>query len=151
LKTQDYIKALYSLRCYQDGYSEGIHGMLAVAFAIRNRVRAGFYNGDWIKVLSHHKDWSATLEPYTEDFPDPRNHAFMMLLQEIDYIFAGDKEDDITRPKSETAKALAVDPPPVLYYAKLNEITNPKFLADICRRPDLHERIATVGALTFFT
>lgn len=144
----DFLTGQLALKGWQDGRSEGIAGMKAVCFSIRNRVRAGFYGGDWAAVLSHHQEWSATNEPPPLTIPDPREPAFRALLQDVSGIFSGQLEDNITvMPGS----ALAVAPPPALYYAKLDQITSETFLNDISRRFDLHKRVAVVGALTFFS
>lgn len=121
--------------------------MLAVAFTIRNRVRAGWHGGDWITVLSEHKTWSASLEPYPEKYPDPRDPNFLRLLQSIDGIFSGATDDTITVSR-DTIRTTAA--PVVLYYGRLDIVDNDWFLEEICRSP-LHERLATVGNLTFFS
>ncbi len=144
----DFLTAQLALKGWQDGRTEGGSGMRAVCFAIRNRVRAGFYGGDWSQILSHHQEWSATLEPPTTEIPDPREPAFRALLQDVTGIFSGSLEDNITiMPGS----ALAVAPPVALYYGFLNQISNPWFLEEISRKFDSHKRVAQVGALTFFS
>jgi hypothetical protein len=133
---------------YLDAFSEGLNGMLGVCFVLRNRVNAGWWGGDWIQVLSHHRDYSAKTAPYPDTLPDPRIYSIQCLLQEVTGIFSGSREDDITKPTSPTFKPSVYQP--ALYYAKLNEISNPWFLENISRNPD-HGRIAQVGGLTFFS
>lgn len=144
----DFICAHIARLAFYDGYSEGLDGMLAVACGIRNRVRAGWYNGDWIAVLSHHKEKSADLTPYPEELPDPKIRSIRFLLHEVTHIFNGSFVDKIT---VATDSVLSVAPPPALYWGHLDRVTNGWFLENVCRKPDQHKRIAVVGALTFFT
>lgn len=120
---------------------------MAVAFAIRNRVNAGFWGGDWASVLSHHKDYSSVSEQPPYAVPDPRIYSIQCLLQEIDGIFKGSRADDITIPRE---SVLAKPAPPALYYGRLDQITSSHFLENIARKPDIHPRVAQVGMLTFF-
>lgn len=143
----DFIKAQIVRRAHADGFSEGLNGMLAIAFVLRNRVSRGWFNGDWVQVLNNTNQASSQLENSREVVPDPRIWTVQTLLQEIDGIFEGTRPDDVTVAQR---SVLATPPPPALYYARLNEITNPWFLENISRRPDLHPRIAQVGALSFF-
>lgn len=153
MRSDDFIKAHLALRAWQDGYSEGLNGMLAVAYAIRDRVRAGLYAGNWTQVLSHHREWSCKLEPPADTLPDPNNFAFRTFLQTIDGVFNGSAENNITVAQDPISRymSLATPPSPPLYYGRLDEVTNPWFLEEICRKPDTHKRVASVGMLTFFT
>jgi hypothetical protein len=144
---EHFVKAQFALTAWRDGGHEGISGMLATAFCIRNRVRAGFYNGDWLRVLSHHQDYAATDRTYSLELPDPRNYAFGLLLQEIDGIFAGTREDDITIPPHSMARQTPV----VLYYGNLADPNLRPWFLNICRDHENHQRVATVGTLTFFS
>lgn len=145
----DFLKAELARLAYLDGFEEGLNGMLGVAFCIRNRVNAGWWNGDWSQVLSHHRDYSYRTEPYPDTVPDPRIYSFQTLLQEIDGIFSGQRTDDVTVPVQPSLSAGSYRP--VLYFARLDKITSDHFLENISRRPDLHPRMAQVGQLFFFS
>jgi hypothetical protein len=157
----DFIKAQLTLISWRDGGSEGLNGALACAFTIRNRLRAGFYGSDWIALLSHHQDYAASSVSPQYDLPDPRNYAFNQLLQQIDGIFAGTTEDDITAPSKlfsggpvgQVEHSFAQpSPPPALYYGRLNDINIREwFLESISRNTEQHRLIATVGSLSFFS
>lgn len=153
MRNDDFLKSFLALRAWQDGYEEGLNGMMAVAFAIRDRVRAGMYGGNWVQVLSHHSEWSAKLERPSDDLPDPNNYAVRGLLQSIDGIFNGSTPNTITMAQDPATNfiSLAPAPQPPLYYGRLDKITNPWFLETICRDHDKHKRVASVGMLTFFT
>lgn len=151
MKDTHFITSMLALKAWQDGHEEGLDAMLGIAFTIRNRVRAGWYNGDWISVLSHHDEWSARIEPPTSQIPDTRSYAFMVFLQKVDSIFSGAQEDNITvKPDGEWRTIMATPPPVALYYARLDQITNPWFMENISRQGDKHPRVAQVGQLFFF-
>jgi hypothetical protein len=143
---QEFVKALLALRAYRDAAPEGLNGMMAVCFVYRNRVEAGWWGGSWIEVLKHHTDVSFLTHNDETDIPDPRNYAFQCLLQEVDGIFNGTREDDISTPKT---SILAVKLKP-FYFAKLDQISNPWFLENIARNPE-HKRMSQVGGLTLFS
>lgn len=151
----DFVKSQLALRGWQDGAAEGLSGMLAICFVLRNRVRAGWYNGDWVSVLSHHQDYAAADKVYSLELPDPRNYAFGLLLQEVDGIFAGSREDDVTQPANKTWLIKAQDQPdrPIaLYYARLDDPNiKESFLETITRNHDNHKMVAQVGLLHFFS
>lgn len=142
-----FIAAELARLAWLDASEEGLNGMMAVCFAVRNRVRAGWFSGDWVSVLSNHRQYSARVEPYPDTLPDPRVYSFQCLLQEIDGIFSGQRNDDIT---IAAQTVLAKPANPALYYGRLDQITNPWFLDNISRMPDIHPRIAVVGMTVFF-
>lgn len=152
MKDVDFIKAELARICWLDGHKEGLNGMLGVAFTIRNRIRNGWYGGQWHEVLSHHREWSAKIEPLPDTIPDPRIHSFMSFLQQVDQIFSGSLEDFVTiKADGEWRTILSTPPPVALYYGYLDQVTNPFFLENISRKPEQHQRIAQVGQLFFFT
>jgi hypothetical protein len=146
MQGSEFVKSLLALRAYRDAASEGLTGMLAVCFVYRNRVNAGWWDGSWVEVLKHHKDVSAYESQNETDIPDPRNYAFQCLLQEIDGIFNGTREDDISTPKT---SILAVKLKP-FYFANLDQIDREWFLTEISRNPE-HKRMSQVGGLTLFS
>lgn len=147
MNASQFLQGQLALFAWRDGFSEGLNGMLAVAHTIRRRVDAGWWGGDWTQVLSHHRDYSAYLEPYSDTVPDPRIWSVQCLLQEIPGIFDGSKKDDITVPKE---SVLARPAAGALYYARLDRITSEHFLNNISRKPELHPRVAQVGQTFFF-
>lgn len=144
----DFIKAQLARRAWLDANEEGLNGMMAVCFAYRNRQRAGWFGGNWVEILSHHRDASSRTEQDPETVPDPRVYSFQCLLQEIDGIFSGQRTDDIT---VAAQTVLATPASPALYYARLDRITSDHFLTEISRQPHVHPRVAQVGMLYFFS
>jgi hypothetical protein len=154
----DFIKAQLALTAFRDGSHESINGCLAVAFCIRNRVRAGWQGGDWLKVLAHHSEYAASATPPNPyDLPDPRNYTFGLLLQEVDGIFSGSREDDILTPNSSLMGPIVnfegqPARPVALYYGRLDDPNIREwFVQNISSNHDSHRQIASVGSLTFFS
>lgn len=145
-----------------DGGQEGLNGALACAFTIRNRVRSGWYNGSWSEVLSNHKKWSSDSTPLPDTIPDPNNYGFQRLLQEIDGVFNGATDDNITIAGDPISKymrvgntrpgelTVAASKPVVLYYGYPAQINSPWFQANITNNPD-HKMLASVGTLFFWS
>lgn len=161
MNAEDFIKSQLCLQAYRDAAVDGLNGMLAVCFCLRYRQRAGWFGGDWLQILAHHRDYAAVNAPPQFDLPDPRNYAFGLLIQEIDGIFSGRREDDILAPNKLFSGGLVgqmdhsfaqPSPPPALYYGRLSdpEIRD-WFLDNISRATDKHSLIATVGSLSFFS
>lgn len=142
----EFIQSEIARLAWLDAGSEGLNGMLGVAFTLRNRQRAGWWNGDWIKLLSNHRMYLSHNRPYTEELPDPRVFSFQGLLQEIDGIFRGSTPDTVT---VSAQSVLSKPAPPTLYYARLDQIEREDFLTNISRNP-AHPRVAQIGLLYFF-
>jgi hypothetical protein len=147
VNASQFLQGQLALFAWRDGFNEGLAGMLAVAHVIKRRVEAGWWSGDWAQVLSHHREYSAYIEPYPDTIPDPRVYSIQCLLQEIPNIFSGQTKDDITVPKQ---SVLARPAAGALYYARLDLISNPWFLDSISRKPNEHPRVAQVGQTFFF-
>jgi len=149
----EFICAQLALKAWQDGANSGISGMLGVAFTIRNRIRAGWYDGNWIEILSHHREWAATDTPYSDVLPDPRDFSFKVILQEVGGIFSGARQDDVTIKVGGEAQRLSVAPPPALYYGRIDEVDKwrPWFLENISRNVEKHRIVAQVGMLHFWS
>ncbi len=147
----DFIAAHLARIAWMDGFHEGLSGMLAVAFVVRNRVRQGWYGGSWTDVMSHHQEWAATLtlsDPYF--LPDIRVYSINALLQEVSGIVLGTREDNITIKRDEYSTFRAGSQPLALYYGHTDKIDNPWFLENIARN-DQHKRVATMATLTFWS
>lgn len=152
MQTFEFVAAMLALRAYQDGFDDGLDCMRAVAFTIRNRARAGWWNGDYTEILNHHQDYSAYREPPRSDFPDPRIYSVQTLLQEINDILSGRTKDNVTIAQDSVFNTfnMGPKPAPALYYARLDKITNEKFY-EISRDGVNHPRIAQVGMTVFFS
>jgi hypothetical protein len=147
MTSEQYIKAQLAALAWREGYEQGgVNNSLAVAFVIKNRVRAGW--GEWLELIQRHETWSAYNhnELDHKSHPDPREPDFQRLLQQIDGIYDGSLQDKLTvAPKTKEGEGR-----PGLYYGHLNKITREWFLENIVRKPELHPRTSQVGEVTFF-
>lgn len=143
---QDFLMAELARIAYMEGFADGLSGMEAIAFTLKHRQEKGWEGGDWARILSNYRTTSYRLAPPSEEVPDPRKYSFQQLLQEINGIFSGTRQDDVTVSPNSILKVA----PTSLYWARLNEIDSEWFLTEISRNLD-HQRIAQVGGLTFFS
>lgn len=147
MTSEAYIRAQLAALAWREGHEQGgVNNSLAVAFIIKNRVRAGW--GEWLDQIQRHAIWSARNQSELDQssHPDPREPDFQRLLQQIDGVVDGSLVDKLTvAPKLKTGEGQ-----PGLYYAQLNNITRPWFLENIVRKPELHPRTSQVGEVTFF-
>ena len=146
----DFIAAQLARISIAEGYQEGLNGMKAVAFVFRNRVRAGWFGGSWLEVLSHRQEYSANLQPLPEALPDIRIYSINNFLQEVSGIVGGTIEDDVTVKRGSLATFRPGTLPVALYYGRTDQITNEWFLTEIARNPE-HKRLANMATLTFWS
>lgn len=135
MTNESFIKAqLAALAHREAAHLGGIDNMLAVAFVIRNRQRAGWRGGNWLELIQHAHEAAGTI--YPPSVPDLRDIHFKLVLQQVDDIYSGLAVDKYTEG--------------ALYYAELNRIDNAEFLEQIVRDAEHHPRVATVASVSFF-
>jgi len=129
----NYIRAQLAEHCFMEaGHMGGLKPMLAIAFIVRNRVRAGWYGGDWMQTIENH--WQASSrEPYERPRPSLRSPDFQQLLSRIDDIHTGMEPDEMTAEG--------------LYYCELHLVDRVWFRDNILRKGEEHPRIANVGQM----
>lgn len=134
----EFEKAVVALACWREMCSEGVNGMISVAFVLRNRAKAGWYHGSIYEnaiALNQISSISVLGDPNTIKFPDIRDPDFQTLLHKLDAIY-DDAADLITN----GAK----------YYAVLKDSTSGWFFKNIVNKPAEHPRVAQIGKTTFF-
>lgn len=135
MTAETYIKAhLAALAHREAGHCGGVNNMLAVAFVVRNRQRAGWRGGNWMELIASHDEYSAWLHPATT--PDLRELNFRILLQQIDDVFSGLAGDKMTEG--------------ALYYCELNRVERAWFKENVLHDATSHPRVAQVGNVSFF-
>lgn len=135
MTAENFIKAQLAAFVHREAaFHGGIDNMLAVAFVIRNRVRAGWMGGSWMGVIQSAETYSATI--YTPTALDLREFHFRLLMQQIDDIYSGLMPDRMTDG--------------ALFYAELNRVEREWFKQNILAHLDEHPRVATVGNVSFF-
>jgi hypothetical protein len=133
---EQYIKAQLAAFAHREAaHHGGSDNMLAVAFVIRNRQRAGWEGGNWMRILDSAPAFCGTVYPPSS--PDLRDLTFKMFLTQVEDIYSGMMPDKFTRG--------------ALFYCELNQCRNEWFADNILRDPTSHPRVATVGNVSFFT
>lgn len=149
----DFVKSAVALFCWREASQYGgDFAMTAVAFALRNRVEAGWGDGnnDWLGVLSNASKVSFRLQqPLQDQYPDSRDASWRKFFARVDGIV------DFTTPDTYVSVEKMWGPAgskvSALYWYGMNEITNPWFTENIVRKPEQHQKCATVGPLIFYT
>jgi hypothetical protein len=67
--------------------------MKGICYVIRNRVKAGWYDGTWFAVLEHHRE-SAGNEPRDIEL-DASNRILQMMIRDVDDIFYSQGSDPV--------------------------------------------------------
>lgn len=121
----------------------GTKSMEAIAHMIAQRVKAGWFGGNWLDNISnfysYHAQNVAGMEPFK--FPDVREPNFRKFIQNLEEIYYGSSKDVLT-----------VSPvgQPGLYCAELSFVNRDWFKENILSKLDIHPITAKVGELTFF-
>ena len=137
----DYEKGLASLLAWREERSNGVNGMLAVLYVIRNRAKAGWGGGSWSKIMEQHNQFSSMTvlgDGQTVAYPDPRDPLYLQILQLVDTVYDDSRADNLTGG--------------ALYYADLGSPAYHKggwFDVNIAQSKD-HPRVATIGTTTYF-
>ena len=85
MTADDFIKINLATAAWRAAREHGIVAMTAAMLVVRNRVLAGWYEGDWAYCMS---DFGSVLT-----FPDPREPNFQKVLQLADSVYDGTLED----------------------------------------------------------
>lgn len=134
--------------------------MLGIAFVISNRSKAGWEDGDYLKILSRVAVHSASeaLDMARFDYPDIWEPNWRWLTSQVEGIYDGTLQDNLTRTPSR--ESLAANVPgterhainqskPSFFYANLNQPIRPWFLEKIIRSAD-HPRTVEIPPIVFF-
>jgi hypothetical protein len=132
---QEYIRAMMAQKLWQEDRTDGIVGLTAVGLIFSNRIKSGWYGGDWLRCLADADRIRATKLEGPESYGDPNDPLFQRLLWKVDTIFSC-SEEDFTHG--------------ALYYADLTKVTSEWFRTEILGKLEIHKRIGSAGKLTFF-
>ena len=141
MRSDEFVQGQLALLAWREGHKGGLNLMLAIAFMLRNRQKAGW--GDWLSIIKNYALYRATaVEPTLDvEFPDVRDRDFLTLLQAIDGICSGAAVDYLTTNQEKQG---------ALYCGELHNVTRDWFLEKIVRCPD-HKRTTEIAGTTFFT
>jgi len=141
---ENYIKGMLATYAVEEAYRYGgVDCPLAVAQVLANRVKAGWFGGDWRKVILHAPEVRGT--SYKTPFEyDTRESGFRQIITLIDDVYHGIADTSGVNIENENGST------PALYYCVLHHVTNEWFRSNILQDLANHPRIAVVGQLTFF-
>lgn len=141
------IKGQLGLLAWREGHVHGgLDNSLAVAFVIRNRVRAGWHGGSWTEVLENHSLYAATLEIPASKLPDMRDPNVMRFFQMIDGVYEGSLADKLTvAPATKNGEGKGG-----LFYGELHRPLRAWFQKNVLDDAENHPRTSQIGQVTFF-
>lgn len=133
--------ALILFAAREAGDTGSLQAMRGICYAIRNRVRTGWYDGNWLDVIEN-ADESAGNLPWRDADPvrlTVNDRGLQMLARDIDGIFYSGGDDEV---------AAAIDN--ALYWQRIDKPIRQWFVDNIVRRPEDHGRRAQISSIVFF-
>jgi hypothetical protein len=140
----DFSKSLLCLLAWREERSNGVNGMLGVMFVVRNRVKKGWFGGDYLQNIASHNQFSSMTvvgDSQTVKYPVINDPQFTQALQLVDEVC------DENNPRVDNITNGA------LYYADLNSSGMTQggwFQTHIVGDPTNHPRSAQIGSTTYF-
>jgi hypothetical protein len=138
------------------GENASLEEMKAICYAMRNRVRAGWHEGDWVMCMENASEHSADSPGCAPRIPiNPQARPFQMLLQSIEDIWHG------SRPQPQGGwGAEKVDPDAQgnsleaaigtsLYWVHIRRPIRPWFVENIIRDQKNHPERTSLGMWRF--
>jgi hypothetical protein len=122
--------------------------MTAICYCIRNRVRQGWHDGEWLKVLENAGDVAANL-PGPRVILDADNRSFQRLIQDVDEIYFS-RRDFIREPSGDSMPAMEEAIGNACYWAFVNQPFTAWFKEKIIDDPANHPQKANMGLMFFF-
>ena len=138
------------------GEGASLEAMKAICYVLRNRVRAGWHDGNWIRVIERAPEHAAHAPgPHVELKPESRE--FQMLLRQIDDVYYQQNADDWTaqNPTSDGTQMLSLEESlceknhPRLFWFFVNRPLRPWFKENIIGDKKNHKRTTTLGTMIF--
>ena len=128
---------------------------IGIAHVLSNRLRAGWWDADYLKVLMEAPKHSCSIihEMDFRTLPDHWSRDFRAHYEYCEQIYDNRLADDVTT-SADPGDLVSGSMRPGMYYAVLGKVTNPWFREKILDHPDDHPRTAEIsggeGNLVFF-
>lgn len=140
--------------CYREArYTGSLDAMKAIAYVLRNRLKAGWGDGTWLRLIESAHVHAGNDYHNGVEF-DASDRLLQMLVRDIDDIAMGIGNDDTRRVVEGTVApegtGSAAKPAPALYYQFVDLPARDWFVTNIVREPASHPRVAQVGPLMLF-
>jgi hypothetical protein len=144
--------ALFAARAA--GERPSLEQMKAIAYVIRNRVKAGWHDGQWLTVIERAPEAAGNLEG-ARVVLDPNNRALQRLIADVDDIYYRvGARDQGTGNSAQRFAAEAEDMADVLgrtlYWCFIDQPMSPWFKENVLDRPEEHVMRAQMGTMMFF-
>ncbi len=137
--------ALFAARAAGPGAA--LEQMKAICYCIRNRVRAGWYDGQWLTVMEHAGETLAN--PLDTFFVDPTVRSLQRLIADVDDIYYGgaSQNRNMRNDQTPTAQKFAAETFDLegaigksCYWHFLNKPIYAWFRENIIEKPEEHPR-----------
>lgn len=137
----DYIVSALATLMWNESHDDLLLGMKVCGLIVRNRMLAGWEDGQWLRLIEKHDFWNFDDKPARVlKLGDPHNNQlFRRCLATAQTIYDG-KERDITADWEGKG---------ALWYCRLNECS-PEFAEKIVRQMKDHPMVATIGRQSCF-
>ena len=147
--------ALFAAR--EAGQGASLEQMKAIAYCVRNRVKAGWHDGQWLTVMEHGEEAAGNLKAIRAPL-DVNNRALQRLISDIDDIYYGAPMGHPNMVnKTSTAQRFAAEGGDLenaigksCYWCWINQPFTPWFQEHILDRPDEHPNRTQMGLMAFF-
>jgi hypothetical protein len=149
--------ALFAARAA--GEKASLEQMKAIAYVVRNRVKAGWHDGQWLTVMEHAADAAGNLEG-PRVLLDPSTRTLQRMIADVDDIYyrAGGRDSGNHEAVwNRTAQGVPAEADnmedalrKVLYWCFVNQPLTPWFQENILDRPEDHAMRAQMGLMMFF-
>lgn len=138
--------AIFAAR--EAGQNASSEQMKAIACCIRNRVRQGWHDGDWMKVIEHADEVRANL-PGPAVKLDTQDRNFQRLVRDIDDIYFS-RCDWRKNPSGDPMPGMEEAIGAACYWAYVNQPFTSWFLDHVVHQPDSHPQRANMGLMFFY-
>jgi hypothetical protein len=133
----DYVVSQLANLMWNESHEDLLLGMTTCGLIVRNRMLAGWENGQWLRLIAQHDTYNFPVDKAARvlKLGDPHNdQLFRRCLAVAENIYSA-RERDITDG--------------ALWYGRLNECSE-EFKEKIVRQMNQHSMVATIGRNTCF-
>jgi hypothetical protein len=152
--------AIFAARAAGQGAT--VDQMKAIACCIRNRVRQGWHDSSWLKVMEHAWEYEGNL-PTSPVRIDPENSSFLRWLRDADEVYFGYTSENsighMARQREKLGGAQAIKPQAsgieealqrAVYWAFIDRPFTVWFQHNVLHGPDAHRDVGNLGTLFFY-
>lgn len=138
--------AIFAAR--EAGERGSLEQMRAIAFCIRQRVRAGWEDGSWLAVMENSCHHSAHER---QDFPlDPNNRNLHRMLSDVDSIYYGQQRHGLETSQGDETLESSIVEHDLKYWCFLDRPMTEWFKVNIVQDPTNHANLSQMGLMMFY-